>query len=718
MKQSDQSIQQSRPGKHISPRVAVISILIVGACSLLPYLPNITDGFLHEDYLFCLHAQRSTFAIPAYFIPREGDIYFRPLGFAYFRLSYSLWQTNPVGYRVVHIMMYAAGCVILWLLLLKVTGEALFSTIAASLNALHPLSASKVLYLTDIFALMAVLLLFLALWLFCKARTSEKRRVFLYSLFMFVLLLGFLSKESIYLASGVVILLDLLLRPGRYEGLRRGVKSFVLWHAPHLLMTIGFVALRLFVTGGTEHLDKAVGQPLIFAHPDYFFYRYLPDIPEALLLPISRADFQATLSTRTLIWAVAGVGILLLAFIPRKRRLLALFGLASAILMVTPVLRLAGLLGSQGYYLLKAGRLFGAVIPGYVILLTIAALNMRLPRIGLTLGIILLLLTAGGYFFLDTMASRRYAESADLSGQLMSALADTGLPIEKDCTVYFHNWPQGYHKLLDPCHATVGVALYTGEGRSHISEGANLFRCDVAYVLYEGRRDNLEVVRDILGTHAKGRYFTDAPSDIAGKERDRLYFLVWNPGRAEFMDITEQMRSRIFDRPALELPDWSIKNSRDYLSEKRVQQGLDWDMRVDCEDYRFSPEDEVLYITPLDGKVVIVRKANKRISARDLDYLEIELSMLTRKRETDFRMTVVVEWMHPNGKGGVVREETKWLTSSWHYWNVFRIILAPGLLAAGDADIKKVHITLEGGRDEIGLKRITPKQIPSPISRD
>jgi hypothetical protein len=696
---STETAQKGDGRKPLSTPLALLCGAAVFLCAVLPYLSNVTDGFIHDDWSHMLAAQRSDLSfIPAYFVPWKGDFYYRPLSAAYFNVAYRVWGADPLWYRISHMLLFGAGAVMLWLFLLKVARSNLFALFAAVLYALHPLNAESALWLSDTSSLMSILFAFLALWLFWTARASQRRRPGLYVLFLLSVLISSLSKEAGYAIPGVVILLDILLRPGRAEGTRRGFFRSVLWHVPPVLLVVGLLAFRIIMTGGFGGAHELEGKYAITSAPAYFFSSVLPQLPEAIFLPVSRVDLPLTLGMRGVIWMAGGAAILLLAFIPRRMRLVALFGLAFSILMLIPV---AGLMQPGAY--LRDTRLFLGVVPGFAILLASAATSLARLKFVRFAGPAVLVLIAAAYFRLDLRTSQRFAESAALNRNIITALQTTAPPIVTDGNVYYHNYPNRRDVIvLDGQCGLAGLALVSGQADARLPVGMSFFRKGTAKIL------------DDLGIRLKAKMLDDSaevPHDeFEHQPREQTFFLAWHSDKGAFEDITEQMRRRIYDRLKPNLPDWDIETSRDYNS--REGQDSAWDMRLESGPYRFSPDDKVLYVTPQAGRVIIVRNVNKDISARNIDYLDCELSPLTRGREMDFEVTVEVEWERDSVKG-VARTHARWVTYSWHYWEVYRIVLAPSLIEAGDGRITTVRISLTVDADEIGLKRITPEYFPA-----
>lgn len=153
----------------------------------------------------------------------------RPLGYASLHLNYLLSGFDPRWFRVMNILIHCANAFLIYrllgLLLMRSplrhalpSGSVIFIPVTASLLfAVHPLATESVTYIIQRFTSLSTLLYLLTLWFyFVSLNTASVKRLWvLRSSAVVVLILGMLTKEDVFTAPILAVLIDLLVNGTR-----------------------------------------------------------------------------------------------------------------------------------------------------------------------------------------------------------------------------------------------------------------------------------------------------------------------------------------------------------------------------------------------------------------------------------------------------------------------------------------------------------------------
>ncbi len=175
-----------------------------------------------------------TTAMPQYF----------PVTWTTFWVEWRLWGMNATGYHVTNILLHAAGCVLLWRLLLRLNVPGAW--LAGLLFAVHPVNVESVAWISERKNVLT-LVFFLAAWLrYLRFEETGHRLHYNWTLALFVL--AVLSKSTAVVLP-VAILLGSWWQRGRWE--RRD------WQRVAPLLAIGLVAglVSLGLQGRTPVVD-------------------------------------------------------------------------------------------------------------------------------------------------------------------------------------------------------------------------------------------------------------------------------------------------------------------------------------------------------------------------------------------------------------------------------------------------------------------------------
>ena len=129
----------------------------------LAYYPALHGGYVWDDDVYVtnnplLSAPDGLMRI--WFSTDSPSQYF-PLTYTVFRVEYSLWGLNPVGYHTVNFFLHAINALLVWRLLqqLRIPG----AWLAAAIFAVHPVMVESVAWITELKSILSLLFFLLAL---------------------------------------------------------------------------------------------------------------------------------------------------------------------------------------------------------------------------------------------------------------------------------------------------------------------------------------------------------------------------------------------------------------------------------------------------------------------------------------------------------------------------------------------------------------------------
>ncbi|MBT0663510.1 hypothetical protein KI809_04265 [Geobacter pelophilus] len=148
----------------------------------------------------------------------------RPITYFTFSINYLLGGNNPAGYRAFNIAIHLFNTIIIYRLLERILQRSSDSklldrfstrfipTASAMLFLVHPLQTESVIYITQRFTSMAAGFYLMTAYLyFCSTTGSDKRRAtLLYWASVATLLAGMLTKEVVFTAPFVLLLLEII----------------------------------------------------------------------------------------------------------------------------------------------------------------------------------------------------------------------------------------------------------------------------------------------------------------------------------------------------------------------------------------------------------------------------------------------------------------------------------------------------------------------------
>jgi tetratricopeptide (TPR) repeat protein len=143
----------------------------------------------------------------SWFTPNGYMDVYRPVTTASFAANYAMHGAAPLGYHLVNIALHAAVCLVLVLVLARVTGDAALALLAGFLFAAHPVHSEAVASVVGRAEVLAALLALLA-WCIALARRGGAGL----AAAALVLFAGVLAKENAVTIVAVALAADLIYR--------------------------------------------------------------------------------------------------------------------------------------------------------------------------------------------------------------------------------------------------------------------------------------------------------------------------------------------------------------------------------------------------------------------------------------------------------------------------------------------------------------------------
>jgi len=309
--------------------LACLIVLII----FMAYIPATKAGFIWDDDTFLTENPliKAPDGLFRFWFSTEPPDYF-PLTSTTLWFEWRLWGMNAAGYHVVNIILHCLNTILLWLVLreLKIPG----AWLAALLFGIHPVCVESVAWVTERKNTLPLVFFMLSLLLFLKSEKSGKPRLYMLSLFSF--LLALLSKTSV-ITLPVILLGCLWWMNGKvsFKDFKRIAPYFVL-SAVLGLVTIWFQYNRAI--GEEVVRNDGFASRLAISGRAVWFYLYKAILPVNLSFVYPRWEIGATslLSYIPLALIVLCVGVFWMERSSWGRGIL--FGFGYYLIMLLPIL--------------------------------------------------------------------------------------------------------------------------------------------------------------------------------------------------------------------------------------------------------------------------------------------------------------------------------------------------------------------------------------------
>jgi Flp pilus assembly protein TadD len=200
-----------------SARNVLLASLGIAVFSWLLYLPSTKNEFVWDDIILIGNPEISTLdaaTVKRLFTTNFWDVsdatsgMYRPLTSLSFYTDYQLYGNNPAGFHQTNMLLNAAVCSMVFLLLLEMFSQPLTALFAALLFAVFPMHVQSVAWISGRTDVIATLFALLSLWFYVRWRMNGRVAAALGSLGCYVLAL--LGKEVAIVLPAVILVYELL----------------------------------------------------------------------------------------------------------------------------------------------------------------------------------------------------------------------------------------------------------------------------------------------------------------------------------------------------------------------------------------------------------------------------------------------------------------------------------------------------------------------------
>ncbi len=648
----------------------ILSLAAIAAAAILPYISNWSDAMIGDDWtnMVCAkHYDADVFLQSIRF--SESDFLYRPVFLLYFRLNYLAWGLEPTGHHTVKGLFFAATCVLLFLLVLRLTGLRAAALVSGLVFALHPFNASCAIWISTHSNVLCVFFYLLTLLLFCEAR--RRKGIPLYAAFLVSMLFCFGSYELAYSLPLALLATEALLLRGKRElGHAESLPQKSLWHLPYLAVSGAFLIARFSMMQSGYHQPRAMEETLS---------KGVLGTIETVFLPISRIDLPAPLWPR-LIPALAALALVILLFITKKNlRRPAIFGIVIMFAGLAPVLNII-----HPALDMADTRLAIVSLAGFAVLLGIIVEMFSKNLTALIIAGLCAAILLGFYVRQDLRLSSRWSRTARWSDEIVTATTEACKDTPAPFRIVYLSYPF-VHGLcnIDPSFILAAVIIQ----RPVQEKYANFIQTpysDSCLLDQEFRREffrNLPVRLDKAAQNPQ----PDLPNSETGYTIKREYlgktfFFYWNHHNEKLVNCTDGMRKRL-EKPR--------KSSLHKISIKSV-------IPISADTYRCDINNEQIYVT---GESILKIPLDKT-TARSFDQVDIHLSAATLNHKNEV-FTANVSWQfegedEKKDAQKILKRRQPFYGFAHRFHDIrhYRVPLAQHLLDSGDKRIKSIIIFL------------------------
>jgi len=203
-------MEQSR-GAAIGKYRGIIVSLLLAAVVLIVYHPIAGYDFIAlDDNLYVLENRRVQGGITGnnllWALKTFDAANWHPLTWLSLMADYDLFGLEAGGYHVTGLLLHLLNVLLLFLILVRVTGEVAKCTVAALLFAVHPLNIESVVWIAERKNLLSAFFWFLTVLAYVRYTEQEEWRWYLLVMVSFAL--GLLAKPILVTLPLVLLLLD------------------------------------------------------------------------------------------------------------------------------------------------------------------------------------------------------------------------------------------------------------------------------------------------------------------------------------------------------------------------------------------------------------------------------------------------------------------------------------------------------------------------------
>ena len=317
-------------------------ILLLCLACLVVYFNSLSNDFVFDDLALIVYNPmiKSLKLLPlvfkkdiyAYFrVDRVEtfDIAYRPMQLVTYYCDYKLWGLNPLGFRLLNILLHLLNSILIYYLFLGLFANKKIAGITGILFLVHPIHTSVVSYIAGRAQLLSCIFMLLSMLLFLKFINLRTKKYLVFSLI--AALLALISREDALI---LFIFIALILfikktRPKDYS-----------WLLYFIALDLVYLYLRFLI------FDKAgiSGHPHIFSLPllAVNFLNIIPRYISLLLLPLDLHMLRVTpyifslIDLRVLFSSLLILSCIFIIYRLRKNRIV-IFGILWFLVAIAPV---------------------------------------------------------------------------------------------------------------------------------------------------------------------------------------------------------------------------------------------------------------------------------------------------------------------------------------------------------------------------------------------
>ena len=217
----------------------------------------VNNAYIRDWHYFPKHFTENSIAGAG----KESD-YYRPFIQSVFTVAYSLWETNPMGYRILSVLFHVLGVFLLFFFLLQLLGDWRLPLVSAALFAVHPAQTEAIDMASALGILSGNCFMLLSCIGYVSSRmlefeSGQESSKFLTIATLFTTALALLSKETMVVIPGFIFLVEFCFL-GKEEKYYERLKAGVMRSLPYLAVVAVYITLRFTVLnfGGTGNLYR------------------------------------------------------------------------------------------------------------------------------------------------------------------------------------------------------------------------------------------------------------------------------------------------------------------------------------------------------------------------------------------------------------------------------------------------------------------------------
>ncbi len=187
----------------------VISLLLA-LITLAAYLPTLRHDFVFDDRPYVLenkHVQGGlTAKAVAWAFTSVRAANWHPITWLSHALDCQIFGLNPAGHHATNIILHILNSILLFLLLMRMTGLMWRSAFVAGLFALHPLHIESVAWVAERKDLLSTFFLLMTIWAYVRYSQSPGIKTYIPVVLLFAI--GLMSKPMLVTLPFILLLLD------------------------------------------------------------------------------------------------------------------------------------------------------------------------------------------------------------------------------------------------------------------------------------------------------------------------------------------------------------------------------------------------------------------------------------------------------------------------------------------------------------------------------